>query len=141
MNAFSRLCRDQVSTGEAIVKLAMGFDRHPYVASPDRETCFDCVALVNRLTGANVPEAWMREGGRLPFESRAPGDARPGDLITFVMPWPARPHHVAVMTRGNDVDDPRAQVFGPWYGHAAATCWLHAWRPYVAGAYRIGGAL
>lgn len=140
MNAHTRFQTDPVARGPAIVATAKRFDRHPYVAAPDRGKCFDCVALINMLSGADVPENWMRDGGRLPFDVIDPPDARPGDLVTFCMPWPQNPHHVAILTRGEGVDDPCAQVFGPWFGHATATCWLRGWRPYVTGAYRMATA-
>ena len=140
MNAHTRLPPSDQAFSHDIVAMAKRFDRHPFAAAPDRRQCFDCVTLINLLTGADIHESWMRDGGPLPFDAIDPRKARAGDVIVFRMNWPDNPHHLALLTSGRGVDDAKAQIFGPWFGHAAATCWLRAWRPYVTGAYRIVGA-
>lgn len=74
------------------------FNNRPFVSSPVRAECFDCVAMVNALTGADIAAEWTNEGGDLPFRKIDLTEAQSGDLITFVMPWASDRNHVAVLT-------------------------------------------
>ncbi len=121
MNALTFGFKTPVPPGRRIVDAARAFAGHPYISSPDRAACFDCVTLVTALTGQDIAADWVRHGGRLPFVSIALEAAVPGDLLVLM----DRDHWLmAILTEGHGVDDPRARLFTVRRCRAAAEAWL-----------------
>lgn len=135
MNAITSI---QADVAACLIQGARRYLARPYRTAPERAACFDCVAFVNDLTGAQIAPAWMEDGGDVPFTPICVTAARPGDILIFRMPWQARPWHMAVMTAGRSVDDQRARLIGPYYGHACVEAWIAPmWRRHLVRAVRV----
>lgn len=135
MNALTFGFKTPLPPGRRIVDAARAFAGHPYVSSPDRAACFDCVTLVTALTGQNLPADWVRHGGRLPFVAIALEAAVPGDLLVLMDrdDW-----LMAILSAGHGVDDPRARLFTVRRCRAAGETWLMpALRHSLISAYRL----
>jgi len=64
--------------------------------------------------------------------------ARAGDVIAFRMKPGAVAKHVAIMSAGEGMDDPKAKIIHAYWGHAVVESWLGPfWRKAAVGAFRF----
>ncbi len=120
-----------------IVAEALTFKGEAYVASADRSECFDCVTMINTLTGSTVTADWMATGGDLPFDEIAPSDALPATCWCSTYPGRAALIYMAIVTAGEGVNDPKAKVFGPACRAACETWLAPMFRQHLVAAYRV----
>jgi len=135
MNALTFGFKTPLPPGRRIVDAARAFTGHPYISSPERADCFDCVTLITAVTGQDIPADWVHHGGRLPFIAIALEAAVPGDLLVLM----DRDHWLmAILSAGHGVDDPRARLFTVRRCRAASETWLTpAFRNSLISAYRL----
>jgi uncharacterized protein YijF (DUF1287 family) len=64
-------------------------------------------------------------------------DARPGDVLAFRMKHGAVAKHVAILSAGEGVGDPRAKIIHAYWGRAVVESWLGPfWKRTAVGAFR-----